>query len=254
MALCYCMINYTLHFEQDRIHNWWHSQYTDTQQVLFYHRYYAYQRCYPPNQPNTSQFEHFWNWFSAENPTIVYTRYTQQAIEDLNNALSVTETWDAVYLIIFSIQYLTEPKPYIELRQDIYNAFVLTESFQKDPFEELYQISEVAQSTYSDSFVENFEVPNDFRPLLADKGPVNFRLLFTKEDLNLADLFEEETVGLLYTHEDLYINALFREELVGLLITEEDLNLNTLFPEELVVEVPGMAAIPGEVNMNVLLN
>ena len=156
------MINYTLHFEQDRIHNWWHSQYTDSQQVLFYHRYYACRRCYPPIQPNTLHFEHFWNWYAAENPAIVYTRYTQQALEDLNNARIVTETWDAVYLIVFSIRYLTEPKPYTELRQDIYNAFILTESFWKDPFEELYQISEVAQSIYSDSSIENFEVLTTF--------------------------------------------------------------------------------------------
>ena len=133
-----CMINYTLHFEQDRIHNWWHSQYTDSQQVLFYHRYYACWRCYPPVQPNTLHFEHFWNWYAAENPAIIYTRYTQQALEDLNNARTVTETWDAVYLIVFSIRYSTEPKPYTELRQDIYNAFILTEGFWKDPFEELY--------------------------------------------------------------------------------------------------------------------
>jgi hypothetical protein len=96
------MINYTLFFNQNRIHDNWHTRLNNIEQVRFYHRDLSCPHCYPAGQ-NTDQFVHFWNWFSTENPAASYTINTQQAFEDLINSISITETWEAIYLIVFSI-------------------------------------------------------------------------------------------------------------------------------------------------------
>ncbi|PKC02897.1 hypothetical protein RhiirA5_452867, partial [Rhizophagus irregularis] len=248
------MVDYEILFTQNRIHNRWHRLYNRIDQVTFYHRDPSCIRCHPP-LPNTLQFDHFWNWYSVENPAIEYTRNTQQALINLDASLTVVETWEAIYSIVFSIRYSIEPRPYTQLRQELYNAYILTDTFRKDPFEELYQISEANASTDSDSSTGSFDIPNNFHPLLhglLNQGPATPGLLFTDEYLHIESLFREEPVGLLFLDEDLNLNRLFPEpEPVGLLFADEDLHLNQLFEEP---EVPGMAALGGGFNPNILLN
>ncbi|CAB4389358.1 unnamed protein product [Rhizophagus irregularis] len=248
------MVNYELLFTQNRIHNRWHRLYNRIDQVIFFHRDPSCIRCHPPLL-NTLQFDHFWNWYSIENPAIEYTQNTQQALIDLDASLTVEETWEAIYSIVFSIRYSIEPRLYTQLRQELYNAYILTDTFRKDPFEELYQISEANASTDSDSSTESFDIPDNFHPLLHEllnQGPTTAGLLFTDEYLYVENLFREEPVGLLFINEDLNLNLLFPEpEPVGLLFADEDLYLNQLFEEP---EVPGMAALGGGFNPNILLN
>ncbi|CAB4429356.1 unnamed protein product [Rhizophagus irregularis] len=248
------MVDYEILFTQNRIHNRWHRLYNRIDQVTFYHRDPSCIRCHPP-LPNTLQFDHFWNWYSVENPAIEYTRNTQQALINLDASLTVAETWEAIYSIVFSIRYSIEPRPYTQLRQELYNAYILTDTFRKDPFEELYQISEANASTDSDSSTESFDIPDNFHPLLhglLNQGPATPGLLFTDEYLHIESLFREEPVGLLFLDEDLNLNRLFPEpEPVGLLFADEDLHLNQLFEEP---EIPRMAALGGGFNPNILLN
>src|SRR5829696_4367187 len=117
------MIGYNLFFDQNRIHDRWHAHYTDIAQVLFYHRDLSCPLCYPPGR-NTAQFDNFWNWYSGEHPAVNYTAYTQQALEALDNSLTNQETWEAIYSIVFSIRYSAEPRPYTNIRQDLYNAAI----------------------------------------------------------------------------------------------------------------------------------
>src|SRR6266498_2793771 len=225
------MINYDLLFEQIRIHAWWHNQLENIEQMSFYHRDSTCNRCNPPNQ-NTLQFDHFWNWFSGENPATGYTSRTQQALIELDNSITVTETWEAIYAIVFSIRYSIEPRPYTELHQELYNVYILTDTFRKDPFEEIYQISEAVPSTNSDNSSESLSIPDNFHPLFHDlllQGPLTPGLLFTDKDLNLETLFGKESAGLLFTDEDLNLDLLFETEHIGLLFADKDLNLGLLF-------------------------
>ncbi|PKY59958.1 hypothetical protein RhiirA4_449572 [Rhizophagus irregularis] len=187
-----------------------------------------------------------------------FDRKTSHTLDDLNNrrvGRSTNQTWEAIYSIVFSIRYSIEPRPYTQLRQELYNAYILTDTFRKDPFEELYQISEANASTDSDSSTESFDIPDNFHPLLhglLNQGPATPGLLFTDEYLHIESLFREEPVGLLFLDEDLNLNRLFPEpEPVGLLFADEDLHLNQLFEEP---EIPRMAALGGGFNPNILLN
>ncbi|PKY32349.1 hypothetical protein RhiirB3_450473 [Rhizophagus irregularis] len=201
------------------------------------------------------QFDHFWNWYSIENPALGYTSCTQQALIDLDNSITVAETWEAIYSIVFSIRYSIEPRPHTQLRQELYNAYILTDSFQRDPLEELYYISEAVLTTDTDSSTDSFDIPANFRPLLDGDialGPLTPGLLFTHEDLNLDFLFGEDLIGLLYLEEDLNLDLLFaKTKQPGLLHTDDDLYFDQLFNEP---EEPAMAAIPGGFNLNILLN
>ncbi|PKK58650.1 hypothetical protein RhiirC2_795983 [Rhizophagus irregularis] len=174
---------------------------------------------------------------------------------DLNNSVTVAKTWKAIYSIVFSIRYSIEIRPYTQLRQELYNAYILTNSFQRDPLEELYHISETALTTDTDSSTNSFDTPNNFRPLFDGGivlGPTTPGLLFTDKYLHIENLFQERPVGLLFNDEDLNLNRLFSEpEPVGLLFADEDLHLNQLFEEP---EVPGMAALGRGFNPNILLN
>ncbi|CAB4374104.1 unnamed protein product [Rhizophagus irregularis] len=125
---------------------------------------------------------------------------TQQALIDLNSSVTVAETWEAIYSIVFN------------------------------PLEELYHISKTALTTDTDSSTDSFDTPNDFRPLF-DGGIVlgltTSGLLFTDEYLHIENLFRERPVGLLFNNKDLNLNRLFSEpEPVGLLFADEDLHLN----------------------------
>ncbi|CAI2200617.1 8441_t:CDS:1, partial [Funneliformis geosporum] len=95
----------------------------------------------------TERFRHFWNWITVEYPAVTFTRYTQQYIEELNYTYLYIGTADAVNNVlqnlIFSIRYNVgfEVSP-ITVRQNIYNAFIITRGFALDPLHTLYQISE----------------------------------------------------------------------------------------------------------------
>jgi hypothetical protein len=83
--------------------------------------------------------------------------------------------------LVISIRYSAHPGPYDNLRQEIYNVLILTERFQKDPFEEIYQISETAPSVIS---VELPETPETVRSETPEPSDI--------EDFHLDLLFEEE--------------------------------------------------------------
>jgi hypothetical protein len=272
------MVTYEFYFDQIHIHNRWHNRLDNIEQINFYHCDSSCSRCNPPTQ-NTPQFNNFWNWFSAENPAVTYTHCTQEALEDLDNSLTTHDTWESIYSIVFSIRYSTEPRPYTNLHQELYNAHILTDTFRKDPLEELYQISEFAPSNNSDNSSDNFNFPDYFHPLLHDLLAVEpvtpgllftdedlhienlfviepLGLLFTNEDLNLEDLFKEPTPeGLLYTNENLNLEFLFKDpEPAGLLFADEDLNLEFLFNEPEEPDIMAMNAGAGGFNPNALLN
>ncbi|RGB21714.1 hypothetical protein C1646_777443, partial [Rhizophagus diaphanus] len=176
-----------------------------------------------------------------------YTSCTQQAIEDLDNSLTIRDTWESIYSIVFT----------------------------------LYQISEAVPSTNSDNSSESFDFPDNFQPLLHDlhiANPLTPGLLFTDEDLHLENLFGIEPLGLLFTKEDLNLEFLFRDpeplellhnnenlhleflfgksEPAGLLFSDEDLNLEFLFnePEEPNMAMAGGGPEAGRFNPNALLN
>jgi hypothetical protein len=71
-----------------------------------------------------------------------YTSNTQRFFRNLITIPNPSQIWENIALLIFSIRYTREPKPFNNLRQDIYNTLILTDYFREDPFEVLYQISE----------------------------------------------------------------------------------------------------------------
>ena len=222
--------------------------------------------CNPPEE-NTPQFDNFWDWYSTENPAVSYTSYTQRALEDLDNSRTTAENWEAIYSLVFTVRYIAEPRPYTTIRQEIYNAATLTNTFAVS-FEEVNDqlsgsehISTPEPELGNESPEQSADQQSDQSDSLtwSDLG-INLDeifgpypgLLYTDEDLNLDTLFGAEENGLLYTDEDLYLNLLFgTEEAVGLLYTDEDLNLDALFNEP---EEEGMAMAGGPPNMNQLLN
>jgi hypothetical protein len=217
------MINYNLFFQQNAIHDGWHIRlHNNIEQVRFYHRDLSCPHCNPP-EGNTLRFIRFWNWFSAENPVVSYTLYTQRALDRLDNSLTIRETWETIYSIVFSIRYSTEPQPYTNLRQEIYNASILTNTFEIDLPEAIEEVSNT-EEYHSDQATDNTERTN---PNLSSTGDLSLSDL----EIELDDLFDQEP-GLLYTDEELYINKLFKEEEPGLLDTNEDLNLEFLFGAE----------------------
>ncbi|CAG8754080.1 16703_t:CDS:2, partial [Rhizophagus irregularis] len=114
------------------------------------------------------------------NLALGYTSCTQQVLINLNNSITVAETWEAIYSIVFN------------------------------PLEELYHISETALTTDTDSSTNSFDTPNDFRPLF--NGGITSKIIFNDEDLNLNQLFSKpEPVELLFADEDLHLNQLFEK-------------------------------------------
>lgn len=104
--------------------------------------------CYPEySVASTPQFINFWYWFSTEYPVSTFTSNTKKQLERLINSTQTDSILGRIEILILSIRYTQNPGSYITIRQDIYNALVSTNGFQRDPFEVLYQISETAQST-----------------------------------------------------------------------------------------------------------
>ena len=65
-----------------------------------------------------------------------------------------------IEILVLSIRYTQNSGSYINIRQDIYNALILTNGFQCDPFEVLYQISETAQSTNTKTTNSSSDTPS----------------------------------------------------------------------------------------------
>ncbi|EXX66326.1 hypothetical protein RirG_124890 [Rhizophagus irregularis DAOM 197198w] len=257
------MIDYNLFFQQNTIHDRWHTRLNNNIiQVQYYHRDLSCPYCYPPG-PNTPQFVNFWDWYSTENPTESYTSNTQQALEDLSDAPTIRDLWEAIYSLVFTVRYTDIPRPYTNLRQEIYNACILTDNFEKDFYGELLEVtseteelelSEVLTDSSESLVVQLSTGSSNYSDL-----EINFDLigpepglLYINEDLYLNNLFKEEEAGLLYTDEDLHLDFLFQAPDPGLLYTDEELYLENLFnkPEE-----PDMAAMAGGMpNANQLLN
>ncbi|GET53772.1 hypothetical protein GLOIN_2v1869520 [Rhizophagus irregularis DAOM 181602=DAOM 197198] len=257
------MIDYNLFFQQNTIHDRWHTRLNNNIiQVQYYHRDLSCPYCYPPG-PNTPQFVNFWDWYSTENPTGSYTSNTQQALEDLSDAPTIRDLWEAIYSLVFTVRYTDIPRPYTNLRQEIYNACILTDNFEKDFYGELLEVtseteelelSEVLTDSSESLVVQLSTGSSNYSDL-----EINFDLigpepglLYINEDLYLNNLFKEEEAGLLYTDEDLHLDFLFQAPDPGLLYTDEELYLENLFNEP---EEPDMVAMAGGMpNANQLLN
>jgi hypothetical protein len=183
------MSEYNTYFQVILVHDRWHRRLPSLSQIISIHQDFSCPRCYPP-QRNSHRFVNFWCWFSAENPARGYTSQTQQAVEDLYYATHVDDIWDAVTSIVFSIRYQWQPRAYPELCQEIYRAATLTNRFDLDPFEELYQVSESFVAPESSSEEGSLD-DQDYQQLFIQHVP-NPGLLFENEDLNLDLLFEQE--------------------------------------------------------------
>ncbi|CAB5184082.1 unnamed protein product [Rhizophagus irregularis] len=257
------MIDYNLFFQQNTIHYRWHTRLNNNIiQVQYYHRDLSCPYCYPPG-PTTPQFVNFWDWYSTENPTGSYTSNTQQALEDLSDAPTIRDLWEAIYSLVFTVRYTDIPRPYTNLRQEIYNACILTDNFEKDFYGELLEVtSETEELELSEVLTDSLEslvVQLSTGSSNYSDLEINFDLigpepglLYINEDLYLNNLFKEEEAGLLYTDEDLHLDFLFQAPDPGLLYTDEELYLENLFNEP---EEPDMAAMAGGMpNANQLLN
>lgn len=105
----------------------------------------------------TTEFDCFWNWFSIEYPATGYSANAQKYFYQLIGTIEPQRVLELIEFLVISIRYSHSPGEYDLVRQEIYNALILTEGFQKDPFEEIYQISETA---LSDTPTEEPESPD----------------------------------------------------------------------------------------------
>ncbi|GBB99000.1 hypothetical protein RclHR1_33900001 [Rhizophagus clarus] len=113
--------------------------------VAAYHRDYSCNNCYPSEIPLTPTFQHFLDWIVSNYPLIGYTRFTQQHFEKVAYSTDISDLNNTLQNLFFSIRYADlELIDYILLRQDFINAYNLTNGFQQDPNEVLYQVSETA--------------------------------------------------------------------------------------------------------------
>ena len=164
--------------------------------IVAQHRDRSCYFCYPPEPVTSERFQHFWNWYTTEYPATTFTRYTQQYIEELNYTYLYIGSADAVnqviFSLIFSIRYNAGfGESPTTVRQNIYNAFVLTQGFALDLLYQLYQISETTSIPPSETTKTTEE--SDLT-ILSDNIDNNLHtnsLLYTDEELNLENLFEE---------------------------------------------------------------
>lgn len=113
---------------------------------------------------NPARFDNFWNWFSTEYPATEYSGNTQRYFYRLVNAQHPQQILEQIEFLVISIRYSANPGLYVDIRQEIYNVLELTEKFTKDPFEELYQVSETAarSETSENPLLENaYPFPED---------------------------------------------------------------------------------------------
>ena len=158
------------HFDRNTIHDAIHQQF-GLNNITAYHRDYSCNSCYPSEIPLTPTFQHFLDWISSNYPIIEYTRYTQQYFEEVAYSTTPADLNNTLHSLIFSIRYADlEIIDYTLLRQDFINAYNITNGFQQDPNEVLYQISETTSSpepenlsdtssTTSEEDLQQFHIP-----------------------------------------------------------------------------------------------
>ena len=180
------------HYLNNRRHNQLHVQ-LNQRNITTYHRDKSCYICYPPELATSEHFQYFWNWYTAEYPATTFTRYTQQYLEELNYTYLYIGSADAVNTaledLIFSVQYQVGfAESPTTVRQNIYNAFILTQGFSVDPLHILYQISETttAPPSVASSESDSTVFSDNNNNLLNTNS-----LLFTNEELNLKNLFVE---------------------------------------------------------------
>jgi len=134
------------HFGRNTLHNAIHRQ-LGLDNIATYHRDFSCNNCYPSEIPLTPTFQHFLDWISSNYPVIEYTRFTQQHFEEVAYSANTADIDNTIHNLIFSIRYANiEPIDYTLLRQDFINAYNITDGFQQDPNEVLYQVSETTTS------------------------------------------------------------------------------------------------------------
>ncbi|GES92856.1 hypothetical protein RCL_jg28146.t1 [Rhizophagus clarus] len=134
------------HFDCNTLHDAIHRQ-LNLDNVAAYHRDYSCNNCYPSEIPLTPTFQHFLDWIVSNYPLIGYTRFTQQHFEEVAYSTDISDLNNTLQNLFFSIRYADlELIDYTLLRQDFINAYNLTNGFQQDPNEVLYQVSETAAS------------------------------------------------------------------------------------------------------------
>ncbi|GBC00337.1 hypothetical protein RclHR1_03820002 [Rhizophagus clarus] len=149
------------HFDCNTLHDAIHRQ-LNLDNVAAYHRDYSCNNCYPSEIPLTPTFQHFLDWIVSNYPLIGYTRFTQQHFEEVAYSTDISDLNNTLQNLFFSIRYADlELIDYTLLRQDFINAYNLTNGFQQDPNEVLYQVSETAVSpepeNLSDTLSESSE-------------------------------------------------------------------------------------------------
>lgn len=134
------------HFGRNTLHDAIHRQ-LGLDNIATYHRDFSCNNCYPSEIPLTPTFQHFLDWISSNYPVIEYTRFTQQHFEEVAYSANTADIDNTIHNLIFSIRYADiEPIDYTLLRQDFINAYNITDGFQQDPNEVLYQVSETTTS------------------------------------------------------------------------------------------------------------
>ncbi|RGB27844.1 hypothetical protein C1646_768598 [Rhizophagus diaphanus] len=149
------------HFQRNNIHDTIHRQ-LGLNNIAAYHHDSSCNNCYLSEIPLTPTFQHFLDWISSNYPVIEYTRYTQQYFEEVAYSITNADIDNTIHNLLFSIRYTDiEPIDYTLLRQDLINAYNLTNRFQQNPNEVLYQVSETTTSpepeALSDTTSENSE-------------------------------------------------------------------------------------------------
>lgn len=158
------------HFDRNTLHDAIHRQ-LGLNNIATYHRDFSCNHCYPSEIPLTPTFQHFLDWITSNYPVIEYTRFTQQYFEEVAYSTTTADIDNTLHSLIFSVRYADlEPIDYTLLRQDLINAYNITNGFQQDPNEVLYQISETttspepdnlsdASSETSEEEIQQFHIP-----------------------------------------------------------------------------------------------
>ena len=149
------------HFDRNNLHDAVHRQ-LGLDNITAYHRDFSCNNCYPSEVPLTPTFQHFLDWISSNYPVAEYTRFTQQHFEEVAYSANTADIDNTIHNLIFSIRYADiELIDYTLLRQDFINAYNITNGFQQDPNEVLYQVSETAASPEPDNISDTSSVSSE---------------------------------------------------------------------------------------------
>jgi len=193
------------HFAKNNTHNQVHN-YLGESNITTYHQDLSCSRCYPAD-PSNYRFQNFWDWFSLSYSAFDFTRYTQQYFEELSY-IDEEETNEILSRLIFSIRYLDISLLDLTLiQQDIYNAYHLTEGFQLDPNEILYNISETTSTPEPEVITESDTSEEDLQnlhiPIHINLNPVNMAQLQQQDFTQLRNAINALTQALPNTNQAL---------------------------------------------------